>query len=218
MKKENSGTKTCKHCKTEIPYDAKVCPQCRKKQKGGILKWLLIVIVLVIIIGVVIGSSSDDKKVKNVTPKNNSTDTTKESSGSNEKTEFSVGEVAEYDGVQVSVLDYEEATGDEWTAPDDGKIFVYVNIEIVNNTDGEISVSSMMSFDSYCDDYKLDYSSNALMAASADNKQQLDGSIAAGKKMNGYLGLEVPVDWKTIEINYKDNVWLDSNFKFIINK
>lgn len=178
----------------------------------------MIVIVLVIIIGVVIGSSSDDKKVKNVTPKNNSTDTTKESSGSNEKTEFSVGEVAEYDGVQVSVLDYEEATGDEWTAPDDGKIFVYVNIEIVNNTDGEISVSSMMSFDSYCDDYKLDYSSNALMAASADNKQQLDGSIAAGKKMNGYLGLEVPVDWKTIEINYKDNVWLDSNFKFIINK
>ena len=34
MKKEKPTTKLCKHCKTEIPYDAKVCPNCRKKQKG----------------------------------------------------------------------------------------------------------------------------------------------------------------------------------------
>ena len=34
MKKEKPTTKLCKHCKTEIPYDAKVCPNCRKKQKA----------------------------------------------------------------------------------------------------------------------------------------------------------------------------------------
>ena len=32
MKKEKPTTKICKYCKTEIPYGAKVCPQCRKKQ------------------------------------------------------------------------------------------------------------------------------------------------------------------------------------------
>lgn len=50
MAKEKPATKTCKHCKTEIPYDAKVCPQCRKKQGGGCLKFLLIAVIAVIVI------------------------------------------------------------------------------------------------------------------------------------------------------------------------
>lgn len=36
-------TKVCKHCQTEIPKKAKVCPQCRKKQ-GGIGKWIAIIL------------------------------------------------------------------------------------------------------------------------------------------------------------------------------
>lgn len=32
MKKEKPTTKTCKHCKTEMPIDEKVCPNCGKKQ------------------------------------------------------------------------------------------------------------------------------------------------------------------------------------------
>lgn len=50
MAKEKPTTKTCKHCKTEIPYDAKVCPQCRKKQGGGCLKFLLIAVIAIIVI------------------------------------------------------------------------------------------------------------------------------------------------------------------------
>lgn len=48
-------TKKCKHCKMDIPKDAKKCPHCRKKQKSGILKW----VVLILIIGVVIGAITD---------------------------------------------------------------------------------------------------------------------------------------------------------------
>ncbi len=57
-------TKKCKHCKMDIPKDAKICPHCRKKQKSGILKW----VVLILIIGVVIGavtSESDSGSDKN---------------------------------------------------------------------------------------------------------------------------------------------------------
>ena len=43
-------TKKCKHCQTEIPKKAKVCPNCKKKQ-GGILKTVLIVILIMGIIG-----------------------------------------------------------------------------------------------------------------------------------------------------------------------
>ena len=48
MAKEKPTTKLCKYCKTEIPYDAKVCPQCRKKQKGGFFKWVLIAALVLI--------------------------------------------------------------------------------------------------------------------------------------------------------------------------
>ena len=54
------GTKLCKHCKTEIPAGAKVCPNCRKKQ-GGVLKWIIIVVVAVLIIGAVAGGGDDSE-------------------------------------------------------------------------------------------------------------------------------------------------------------
>ena len=43
--KEVKETKICKHCQTEIPKKAKVCPQCRRKQ-GGKLKWIVSIIVV----------------------------------------------------------------------------------------------------------------------------------------------------------------------------
>lgn len=55
---KKDGTKLCKHCKTEIPAGAKVCPNCRKKQ-GGILKWILIGIIVICVIGSIAGGGSD---------------------------------------------------------------------------------------------------------------------------------------------------------------
>ena len=52
-------TKKCKYCKTEIPADAKVCPQCRKKLKGGKLKWVLIILIVFCAIGYAAGNGSD---------------------------------------------------------------------------------------------------------------------------------------------------------------
>lgn len=50
MSKEKPTNKICKHCKTEIPYGAKICPQCRKKQgPGGCLIAIIIVVVIAII-------------------------------------------------------------------------------------------------------------------------------------------------------------------------
>ena len=65
MGKEKPSTKTCKYCKTEIPYDAKICPQCRKKQKG---KGGLIAVAAVVVIGIIGvasgGGSNGDTKSK----------------------------------------------------------------------------------------------------------------------------------------------------------
>ncbi len=82
MGKEKPSTKVCKHCKTEIPYGAKVCPQCRKKQ-GGVLKWVIIAIVVIGIIGAAAGGGDDEPKEVSSTnsttqeQQNNATDTQK---------------------------------------------------------------------------------------------------------------------------------------------
>lgn len=49
MSKETPETKLCKYCKSEIPYDAKVCPHCRKKQTpNGCLIAIIVIVVLFI--------------------------------------------------------------------------------------------------------------------------------------------------------------------------
>lgn len=53
-------TKKCKHCQTDIPKKAKVCPNCRKKQ-GGKLKWILISLFIIGLIGSLL--EDDNKEV-----------------------------------------------------------------------------------------------------------------------------------------------------------
>lgn len=57
-------TKVCKHCQTEIPKKAKVCPNCRKKQ-GGLIKWIIIGVIAIAVIGSIAGGSDNDSKKNN---------------------------------------------------------------------------------------------------------------------------------------------------------
>ena len=59
--------KKCKHCKSEIEKDAKVCPNCRKKQ--GFPKWIIVVgvILLIGIIASTAGNESDEISSSEVT-------------------------------------------------------------------------------------------------------------------------------------------------------
>ena len=85
-------TKKCKHCKMDIPKDAKICPHCRKKQKSGILKW----VVLILIIGVVIGvATGEDKSADSTTKQTEATvsDGQKQESESIEYTSVSVNDM-----------------------------------------------------------------------------------------------------------------------------
>lgn len=209
VKKE---TKICKYCKTEIPKNAKVCPVCRKKQKhiGGFIALGIVVLIVVIIIAANAGSDSKPKKV------GDDKSASAGSSDSEEKDVFTKGEIAEMNGVQVTLKDYEESNGTEFLTPDDGNVFVIVTFEIANNSDSEITVSSIASFEAYVDDYSV---STSISAESVkDGVGILDGTVAAGKKMGGIIGYEVPKDWKNMEISFTDNVWSDSAFKFEINK
>ena len=60
-----SETKKCKHCQTDIPKKAKVCPNCKRKQ-GGKWKTLLIVIFVLGIIGSFLPEEETDVKTNEV--------------------------------------------------------------------------------------------------------------------------------------------------------
>lgn len=194
----------------------------KEKKKGSCLKTILIVIAVLIVIGLIgsiFGGSDEPEKVGDVTTETQSEETSDESEpaeDSEEQTVFTQGEVAEMNDVQVTLMGYEERTGSEYNTPSEGNVFVLVNFEIANNSDSDLAVSSAMSFDAYADDYALNYSLSALIEKS--DSTQLDGSVAPGKKMNGWIGYEVPADWSNIEIHFTDNVWSSSEFVFEITK
>lgn len=54
-------TKKCKHCQTDIPKKAKICPNCKKKQ-GSALKTIGIVILVILVLSAIGGSSDSDSE------------------------------------------------------------------------------------------------------------------------------------------------------------
>jgi len=167
-------------------------------------------------------TNSDDSVTNNSDIAQSNDSTQRKTSQTSSQTEtkdkdiFFVGETAELNNVQVTMTDYSESYGSEFNYPAEGNAFVLVEFEIVNNSNSDLAISSMLSFSAYADDYALDYSLGALMEKGSSN--QLDGTIAAGKRMKGVIGWEVPADWKTIEIHFTDNVWSNNKFKFEIDK
>ena len=126
---------------------------------------------------------------------------------------FKLGDTVELNKVVVSFVDITESTGSDFNKPADGNVYILCEFEIANNSDKELSVSSMLSFEAYCDDYSCEYSLGALMEK--DNKDQLDGTVAAGKKMKGVVGYEVPSGWKELEIQYTLDFFSNDKIVFV---
>lgn len=192
-----------------------------QKKKGGCLKVVLIVIGVFIVIGV-IGSmfGKDDDKVKDVTnTKADTSDTQKpDAEETPEKTEFKVGETAEQKDIQITLVNVTESAGSEYVTPDDGNVFLLLEFEIANNSSKDIAISSIASFEAYCDDYSLNQDILGLQAPEINGKGQLDGSVAAGKKMNGVIAYQVPAGYKNFEISVTPDFWSTKDIKFIISK
>lgn len=224
MSEQKKETKICKHCQSEIPKKAKICPVCRKKQGMGCLPIVIVVVVLFVLLAAIGGGGENDEPslAENSSTESsaaNETSSAPESEAaetSEAKTVFGIGETAEMNDIQVTMLNYVESNGSEYNSPADGNVFVLVEFEIANNSDSDLAVSSMMSFEAYADDYALNYSLSAIMEA--ESGSQLDGTIAPGKKMKGEIGYEVPADWSNMEIHFTDSLWSDSDFVFEINK
>ena len=210
----NKKMKPCKTCGHEIAKNAKKCPNCGEpnKKKHPVLTILLVLLVLFIIVG----STGDDDEPVHVNPTGPAseiTSTTPSITSKDKKATFAPGETAELRGVSTTLVQVTESNGSAYNQPTDGNIFVICEFEIENNSDYEIVVSSMLSFEAYCDDYACTYSLSAILEK--ENKNQLDGTVAPGKKFNGVIGFEVPEDWKELEVHFTPDTWSSKDIVFI---
>lgn len=218
MNKEKPTVKQCKHCKSEIPYDAKVCPVCRKKQGApGCLIVVLVVVVLVVIAAFAGGGESNSpQKVESTSGTSQSASQASQAQSQPEQTVFTVGDAVELNGVKTTLLSAEEYPGKQYMMPTDGNVFLVCQFEIENDSSAEINVSSMVSFNAYCDDYSVNLSVTGEMLE--DSWKTLDGTVAPGKKINGVIAYEIPQDWQKMEISYTPSFWSGHDVQFEINK
>lgn len=211
---EKNKLTNCKACGATVAKDAKICPACgaKIKKKHPIFIGIICFFALFIIVGS-IGENKSPKKEENNTT--SQTQTTSENT-KEETSTFLVGETAELNDIYVTMLNVSESAGSTFNTPADGNVFVICEFEIENKSAKDIAISSMMSFEAYCDNYTCTYSLAALLEK--ENKNQLDGTVASGKKFNGIIGYEVPENWKELEIRFTPDFWSGKEIIFVSNK
>lgn len=200
----------CRSCGAEIAKSAVTCPRCgaRNKRKH-VLLWVVLGVLALIIIG---AAGSGGSEPAPAAASSTSAAAPKSESRVPVKKTFGVGESAELKDIVVTLVSVEESSGSQFNQPTDGNVFVICEFEIENNSSSEINVSSLLSFAAYCDGYSLNFSLTALLEKG--NRNQLDGQIAAGKKMNGIIGYEVPIGWNELEIRFTPSFWSGNEIIF----
>lgn len=222
----------CKHCGKEIANDAKFCDGCgkptteetvkpveveieapkkKKKKRHPILGTIVLIFGIFIIIGALGGGDSEPKKMEPGSPSANIS-----AAETTEPNSFTVGDTLEMNGILVTLNDVVEHDGTQYMKPTDGNVFVTCEFTIENQTDSDITVSSMMCFEAYFDDYAVNLNIGAMVAD--QSKNQLDGSVAVGKKINGVVGYEAPENWSEMEVRFTPSAFGNKSFIFVYSK
>lgn len=205
-------TKLCKHCKSEMPKDAKVCPNCRKKQ-GGIGKWIVVAVVVIVLIAAVSGGGDDkDKNPQKVAE--NTTTTANNTDGAETQTEevsnvFHVGDVVETQNFKITFVSagvYER--DDEFLQPKDGYEYWQFELKFENISETDQTVSSMMDWECYADNAKADQTW-------IGDDSGLDATLSAGRETQGTIYFEVPKDASSVELEYDINFWQNDKVVFV---
>ena len=207
----------CRNCGKEIDDKAVVCPDCgvpttdekpKKKKKKHPILGTIVLIFGILLISAALGDSKEPQKVGTATARPQATTAPV-------KETFTIGDAVELNDIVVTLVDVTENSGTAYNKPTDGKTFVVCEFNIENNSAKDIAVSTIMCFEAYFDDYTTQMNLSAMISS---DKTQLDGTVAAGKKMNGIIGYEADENWSEMEIRFTPDFWAGKDIVFSVSK
>ncbi|MBE6867464.1 DUF4352 domain-containing protein [Ruminococcus albus] len=203
MMQPNVPMKKCKHCQSDIPAKAKVCPMCNRKQSASLGCIVTIVIACIIIIPVIVGSSGKSNK---------STKVVKKGSGTTQNTDdgaetIGTGDTFECKGLSITV---ESVNNDYKVTKDDlglykvgeGNKYIAVSFTFENVDDSDKYVS-IYDFDCYADNNSCE------QKFLPDDNDFINTNLSSGRKVSFTTYYEVPSNSKDVELEYSANFWTD---------
>ena len=231
MSENGTPTKICKYCSSKIPKTAKVCPQCRRKLKGGKLKWIVIAVVLLFIFAASQGGGNKQKEGKIGTVKDGAVTSAESSTGNSSENEpdqaAASGTAAPDEAASVS--------GDEAAADDApavyhvGDVLQEDNLQIVYMSSGEYTEENEFLQPSeghtyYYLQFAFENTSDSSDASVSmyqfkgfadgynveqyfGGEDQLSGTLSPRRVTYGKVFYEVPVDTQNFEVEYESNIF-----------
>lgn len=115
---------------------------------------------------------------------------------------FVIGDVVKAGDYIFTVNSVREDKGTQFLKPKEGSIYYLVDATVENKTAKSVSVSSLLMFKLFDSD-----GYNYTVTFGPEVKGQLDGEIAAGRKMRGELVFEIPKESKGLELEIDPSLW-----------
>lgn len=165
---------------------------------------------------VLLAFGNDEETVKNVTTQLQEEQTEINESKNNTNTEsaevenvFQVGDVVETDSLKITFISsgqYQEEN--EYLQPKGGYEYWRFEFNFENISDVDQTVSSMMDWECYADNQKVDQTW-------IGDDSGLDATLSSGRTTQGSVFFEVPVGAESIELEYDINFWKNDKIIFL---
>ncbi len=121
------------------------------------------------------------------------------------QTNFQVGDIVSIGDSVLTVLGWENVEPNDFVKPEEGKKFLVVDVTVENKSDQPEAISTLIQMsikDSSGQKYDVD-----LMAQTASGGTSVDGELAAGEKVRGDVGFQVPVDANGLQFEFDASVF-----------
>ncbi len=179
------------------------------KEKKSIFKRWWFWLIVIIIIGGIIGSGSNKPKKVDSSAQVKQEQNQDKKDESNETKTFKVGDTIQTKDFKIRVNKVTTSNGSEYVKPEKGNEFVKVDITVENISKEEQNISSVLMFK------VVDKDGRSCEQAITDNqKGQLDGKVAPGRKMTGEYIVQAPKGQKGLELQFDSS--LISNGQVIV--
>ena len=139
-------------------------------------------------------------------------------SSDNDEVTYGVGEKGVVDDVTATLVKVSESKGNKGYKPADGNVYLICEFKVENNNTEDLFLSTMICFNTSCDDTTYQLSVEALAISALSGVFQMDQMVETGKKVNGVVGYEVPKGWKELKIRFTPQGWGGDSMTFVASR